>query len=202
MRAYVYCSYKFSPAGFKIGTITYDAAQKGFYLPTKTRLNKFVVNAFEEGIVSKIYGRLPDSGKYTFLVKNLKQTDIDDPKLGLIDFQMNFAFEFDTFTEFNNFCGNFNALAEDGLIAAKCAKFIVPDKNVETFALKIDAAAFNDFVEEMLSPSDGEQIDKKIFVEVISAKIENSKLSEIFGCEFKKVDAKKFCHPAVDEKKI
>ena len=200
MRTYVYCSYKFSPAGFKMGTIEHDAARKNFYIPTKTGLDNFVVTAFERGLISKMYGRLPDGGKYIFLVKNLKQNDIDDPNEGTIDFHMNFAFEFDNFSDYNNFCGNFNALIGDGVAAAECAKFVVPDRNVETFALKIDAAKFNSFVDKMLRPSDGGQVDKKIFVEVISANLDGSELRKLFGCDFGKTsDAKKFCYPAPSE---
>lgn len=200
MRTYVYCSYKFSPVGFQMGTIEYDAAQKNFYIPTQTGLDDFVVTAFERGLVSKMYGRIPDGDKYIFLVKNLKQYDIDDPNEGTIDFHMNFAFEFDNFSDYNNFCGNFNALIEDGDAAAECAKFFVPDRTVETFALKIDAEKFNSFIAKMLCAGDGGQVDKKIFVEVISAKLDASELRKLFGYDFGKTsDSKKFCYPALRE---
>ena len=197
MRAYVYCSYKFSPDGFQIGTIKYDAAQKNFYVPTKNNLDNFVICAFEEGIVRKVYGLIPDSNKYIFLVKKLQQNNIDDPNEGMIDFHMNFAFEFDNFNDYNNFCGNFNRLLEERTAATECAKFIVPDRNVETFALKINAELFNGFIKDMLSKSDGGQVDKKIFVEVISSKLDESKLKEIFGRDFEKVGEKIFAYPAV-----
>ncbi|MBE8950286.1 MAG: hypothetical protein SR3Q1_06780 [Quinella sp. 3Q1] len=200
MRAYVYCSYKFSPVGFQIGAFDFDAAQKNFYVPTKNNLNDFVVKAFELGSVSKMYGRLP-SGKFIFLVKKLQKNNIDDPNEGTIDFYMNFAFEFDDFGEYKNFCGNFNALLEDGIAADVCAKFLVTDRSVETFALKVDAAAFNKFVADMLQESDGGQVDKKFSVEVISAKFDGAKLEETFGLSFGKVAEKKFAHPAPPEKK-
>lgn len=196
MRAYVYCSYKFSPVGFQIGTIKYDAARKNFYVPTKNNLDNFVVKAFEEGFVRKVYGLIPNSDKYIFLVKKLQQNNVDDPNEGMIDFYMNFAFEFDNSDDFNNFCGNFNELLEKGTAASECAKFIVPDRQVETFALKIDAEAFNSFIKEMLSKSDGGQVAKKIFVEVISAKIDESKLQETFERDFGKSGEKKFVYPA------
>ena len=180
MRAYVYCSYKFSPVGFQMGTITYDAAQSDFYFPNNTSLNDFVVNAFEQGFVSKAYGLIPDSTKYILLVKKLQKNDVDDPTEGMIDIYMNFAFEFDNFDEFNNFSGNFNALMSEKTAAEECAKFIVPDRNVETFALKIDAKIFNNFVKRMLSSSDGGQVDKKFFVEVISSNLDAAK-----QCEYK-----------------
>ena len=196
MRAYVYCSYKSSPVGFKIGTIQHDAAQKNFYVPTKDNLDDFVVAAFERNIIRKMYGRLPDGGKYIFLTKNLKQVNVDDPNEGLTDIYMNFAFEFDNFGDYSNFCGNFNALLDDELAAETCAKFIVADRNVENFALKIDAATFNKFIAEMLKTSDGGQVDKKIFVEVISAKLDGAELQEIFGVAFGKVSEKLFAYPA------
>lgn len=200
MRAYIYCSYKFSPVGFQIGTIKYDAAQKNFYIPTKDKLDDFVVNAFEQGFVSKVYGLIPAGRKYIFLVKKLQRNDVEDPNEGTIDFYMNFAFEFDTFDEFNNFRGNFNELLEDGTAADKCAEFIVPDRNVETFALKIDANTFNKFIREMLRSSGGRQVDKRIFVEVISSKTEANKLQKTFGHDFEKVAEKKFCYPAREKK--
>lgn len=196
MRAYVYCSYKFSPVGFQIGTIKYDAAQKNFYVPTKNNLDNFVVKAFEEGFVRKVYGLIPNSDKYIFLVKKLQQNNVDDSNEGMIDIYMNFALEFDNFGDFNNFCGNFNELLEEGTAASECAKFIVPDRQVETFALKIDAEAFNSFIKEMLSKSNGGQVAKKIFVEVISTKLDESKLQETFERDFGKSDEKKFVYPA------
>ena len=197
MRAYIYCSYKSSPAGFQIGTISHDAAKKNFYIPSKGEFNRFIIKAFEQNFIVKMYGLLPEDGKYIFLVKNLKQRGIDDPNEGMIDFYMNFAFEFDNFDDFNNFCGNFNELLEKGTAASECAKFIVPDRQVETFALKIDAEAFNSFIKEMLSKSDGGQVAKKIFVEVISAKLDESKLQETFERDFGKSDCeKKFVYPA------
>lgn len=200
MRAYVYCSYKFSPVGFQIGTIKYDAAQKNFYVPTQNNLDNFVIRAFEEGIVRKVYGLIPDSNKYIFLVKKLQQNNVDDPNEGMIDFYMNFAFEFDNFNDYNNFCGNFNKLLEEGTAAEECAKFIVPDRQVETFALKINAEAFNSFIKEMLDKADGGQDAKKIFVDVISAKLDESKLQETFGCDFGKSDEKKFVYPTEKKK--
>ena len=195
MRAYVYCSYKFSPAGFKMGTITYDAAQKDFYVPTNTNLDKIVVKAFEQGFVRKIYGRIPDSQKYILLVKKLQQNDVEDPNEGTIDVYMNFAFEFDSFGDFNNFCGNFNALT-NATAAEECAKFIVPDRNVDTFALKIDAKNFNSFIAKMLSSNNGGQEDKNFFVEVVPAELDTAKLRETLGCDFSKVADKKFCRAA------
>ncbi len=189
MRAYVYCSYKFSPVGFKMGTITYSAAQKDFYIPTNTNLDKLVVKAFEQGFVRKIYGLVPDSQKYILLVKKLRQNDVEDPNEGTIDVYMNFAFEFDSFGDFNNFCGNFNALSN---AAEECAKFIVPDRNVDTFALKIDADKFNSFIAKMLRPNDGGQEDKNFFVEVVPAELDTAKLRETFGCDFDKIEDKKF----------
>ena len=194
MRAYIYCSYKFSPVGFQIGTITYNAAQKDFYVPNKDKLDDFVVKAFEEGFVRKVYGLIPDSRKYIFLVKKLQKNNVTDQNEGTIDFYMNFAFEFDNFNDFNNFCGNFNELLETETAADRCAKFIVPDRNVEDFALKIKADAFNKFIREMLNASSGRQGDEKIYVEVISSKTEKDKLQKTFGYDFEKVDERRFCY--------
>lgn len=195
MRTYVYCSYTNSPVGFLIGAFNFDPMQKNFYIPTKNVFNDFVVEAFEEGFVSKMYGCVPFIGKYIFLVKKFQKNNVNDPIEGVIDFYMNFAFEFDSFEEYKNFCENFNALPEE-TIANECARFIVPDRHVENFALKVDAKVFNKFVTEMLKKTTDKQVNEKLFVEVVSPQIEESQLQKIFKLDFSKDDKKTFVYPA------
>lgn len=194
MQAYVYCSYTNSPVGFLIGAFNFDSMQKNFYIPTENALNDFVVKAFEQGFVSKMYGGLPNS-KYIFLVKELQKNNVNDPIEGEIDFYMNFAFEFDSFEEYKNFYGNFNALPEDTVVD-ECARFIVPNRHVENFALKIDAKVFNKFVTEILKKTTDKQVNEKLFIEVVSPQIEESQLQKTFELEFSKDIDKTFYYPA------
>lgn len=200
MRTYIYCSYQRSPVGFQMGIISYNAGEKNFYIPIKEGLNSFVVKAFEQGFVSKVYGIIPESKKYIFLVKGLQQSNIEDANEGLTNFYMNFAFEFDKLDEFNSFCANFNEIFTSGTVAEECAKFIVPDRTIDTFALKIKADVFNRFLEKMLHPSAGKPIAEKTFVEVISARIDESKLKETFGYDFEKLPAAKVFRYPVEKK--
>ena len=151
MRTYVYCSYQRSPVGFQMGVISYDAGEKNFYVPIKAGLDAFVVKAFEQGFVNRVYGLIPDSKKYIFLVKGLQQSDVKDANEGLTNFYMNFAFEFDKLNEFSSFYANFNEMLANGIAAEECAEFVIADRMVDTFALKIKADAFNSFFESLIA---------------------------------------------------
>lgn len=192
MRAYIYCSYKFSPVGFQMGVIDYNPATTEDYIPENQSLNKFVVTAFEQGIITKIYGLIPSTAKYVYIIRKLKKNNVIDDNEGEIDLYMNFAFEFDDFNEYKNFRVNFENLddAED-----ECAKFIVTDRSVKTYALKVKAAEFNNFVEQMLTATDSRTDSKSIYVEVVPSKPQEEILKELFHCDFENLGNKKYCHP-------
>ena len=198
MQAYIYCSYKFSPVGFQIGVIDTEKISADYYvpkIPEDNALDKFITKAFEQGFIKKVFGQ--ESDKYIFLVKKLQQNNVEDANEGTIDIYMNFAFVFDTAKEFAAFSYGFNDIDNASEI---CAQFIIPDRKIETFALKIDAAKFNAFINEMQKNS-GEVADKKLYVEVISSQPQENKLKEIFGRDFSRKDNSKiYCYPA--EKKV
>ena len=196
MQAYIYCSYKFSPVGFQIGVI--DTAQKseGYYIPKNPEgnaLDNFVAKAFEQGFIKKVYGK-EFGGKYIFLVKKLQQNNVEDANEGTIDIYMNFVFVFDSEKDFTAFSIGFNNLDNAAEI---CAQFIIPDRKIETFALKIDAEKFDTFIAEMLKNS-GETADNKLYIEVISSQPQENKLKEIFKRDFsRKGESKIYFYPAV-----
>ena len=199
MRAYIYCSYKNSPEGFCLGAITYNPDAVEDYIPAKDALNKCVVKAFDEGIIDKIYGLMPNTDKYIYLLRELKKRNALDSAEGEIDIYMNFAFEFDGYDEYRNFVGNFDSLSIEEATDA-CAQFIQPDRSVDTYALKIKAVEFNAFVKKMSAPSKLAVDTKKFFVEVLDSDPQEEKLQSIFGCEFENIGGNKYAYPVSQKK--
>lgn len=201
MQDYIYCSYKFSPSGFQIGVIDTEKKSDNFYIPKTLEgnaLDNFITKALEQGFIKKVFGKEPDSGKYIFLVKKLQQNNIEDANEGTIDIYMNFVFVFDNAKDFAAFSVNFDNLND---AAERCAAFIIPDRNIETFALKIDAEKFNSFVEEMLKSS-AATAGNKLLAEVISSQPQENKLKEIFGLDFsRKGESKIYVYPAENYQK-
>lgn len=194
MKAYIYCSYKFSPVGFQMGTIEYNPSSVEDYIPNNDSLDKFVVTAFEQGIVRKVYGLNPNNSKFVYLVKDMKKSNVVDDNEGEIDIYMNLAFEFDNFDDYKNFSTNFDNLSEQA--AEECSKFIAPDRSVKTYALKVKFAEFNSFIERMLvSTGSNFSDDKSIYVEVVPSKPQESKLESAFRFDFENLGDKKYRHP-------
>jgi hypothetical protein len=201
MKAYIYCSYKFSPSGFQMGKIEYNSSAVDDYIPSGNALNRLVVTAFEQGIVSKVYGFIPDSSTYIYLVKDMKKCNVIDKNEGEIDIYMNLAFEFDNYDDYKNFSANFNSLSVEQ-VADECSKFIVPDRAVKTYALKVKSSPFNAFIEKMLKSVSGNTLDEKnICVEVISSKPQENKLKELFHYEFENLGNKTYLHSENEKKK-
>ena len=160
-------------------------------IPEDNALDKFITKAFEQGFIKKVFGQ--ESDKYIFLVKKLQQNNVEDANEGTIDIYMNFAFVFDSAKDFAAFSSNFDNFDN---VAENCAACIIPDRMIETFALKIDAEKFDSFIEKMLKSSN-ETADNKLFVEVISSQPQENKLKEIFGRGFsRKGESKIYQYPA------
>lgn len=202
IKAYIYCSYKGSPVGFKLGSIIYDAARQDDYIPVSDGISPFIRCAFEQGFVRRMYGRIPEpgEGRYVLLAKKLEYAPSGGNKAKLY---MNFCFEFDDFDDFQRFSNNFLAM-EDGDRAEKSASFILPDSAVQEFALKIRAREFNAFISELLGENNAglAAIDGKcgeyIYFGVQSSKDDAKKLSDAFRLDVGKffMDAEKtYCYP-------
>ena len=177
-----------------MGAIEYNPSTAVDYIPDNKSLNKFVVTSFEQGIINKIYGLLPESSKYIYLVKNLQKNKVIDKNEGEIDIYMNFAFEFDNYDTYKNFAANFDNLSTEQAVD-ECSKFIVPDRSVGTYALKVKATEFNSFVEKMSKSVNGGNNDKTIYIEVVPSKPQEEKLQNIFHYEFENLGNKKYCYP-------
>lgn len=161
MKAYTYSSFDDSKVGFQMGTFEPDAGcSKEYYIPQNKYINEYVRKAFEEGIISKIYGKLPHDENYVVMVKGIKSNaDSGQKKYG------NLAFEFDknesgTYSKYQSYIKS----TQPQNLYNKVDKFLIPDNSVEDYALKIDAKEFKNFMNEVSkSPSSGDPNEKEYF---------------------------------------
>ena len=203
IRLYVYCSYKFSPVGFQLGIIDCTEGIREKYLIPKKKSNviDFIPCFFEEGLIQKSYGYIPERKTYLFLQKKLSGVSQEDASVTIY---INFAFEFDDYNKYYIFKCNFDRLSIEEQ-AQKCALFIVPDKSVDFFALKVDRERLDDFISEMQKNLNSLPLDKhneckeKLFIDSISSNDYSQKLNQTIGMEFSKTGEKQYCYPAQKE---
>jgi len=198
MKIYVYCSYKLSPVGFKLGTIDYncDKDEDFCYLPKDENINCYVEKAFCEGIIKKISGKLPNSEKYIYMIKKIHYTNTNSSEDMGSNKKGNFAFEFDSYDEYKMFSDkpNIDKLAEI------MDKFIVPDLNVEenSYALKIKHKELTEFINLLKNDKSKHQRkdDKDDFVVELRSKSDYiQKISNIFDLQFSKSDYEYIYNP-------
>ena len=73
MKVYTYCSFDGSKVGFQMGTFRPDSSPSdGYYIPEPKGINSTVRKAFENGIIRRIYGKLPKDNSYVVMVKGIK----------------------------------------------------------------------------------------------------------------------------------
>lgn len=199
MKIYIYCSYQSSPVGFKLGVIQYDLSNGEYYIPSDKDIEPFVQNSFEEGLIKKVYGRIPKIEKYLLLIKKLQGMTIDN-----ISVYMNFAFEFDDVNEFDTFMNNYrNNYSNDEDLAKILVEAIIPDRNIKDFALKINASILNEFVNKLLiknerSTSSINNVNKnKLIVESRSTSDYSDKIARLFGIDeiFLRKEDKRYIYP-------
>lgn len=181
IKAYIYCSYKLSPVGFKLGVIDITNNQTDDFIPEYKNIDNFIKNAFYQGMIKCVFGKIPQNNRYTVLIKKLR---FQGDKFRQADKYMNIAFEFDDFEEYKIFAGNIYNLygsQYEGLIQ-RIASFIIPDGTVESYALKIDAKGINDFKDDMLR-SDDIRCDIKKYIDDSENKTYIETIYEINGTE-------------------
>lgn len=189
IKTYIYCSYKLSPVGFQLGTITYsESFQKEYYIPTRNEITPFVATAFEQGLVKSVWGKIPSTepARYILMVKKLNYSKQSNNEYGS-DLYMNFAFEFDSFEEFKNFKNNIDIITD---LASQTAEFICPNNTIPEFALKIDANKFNSFIERLLKSNESSKTNTNIlnckqdtFFSLISSSDYTKEIIKIFQLE-------------------
>lgn len=181
LKVYVYCSYRSSPVGFAIGAVDYDGKNSEDYLiPTlKCATNNAVKGCFENDLINKAYGKLPQESRYIYVIKSLEcdftnEDGMPSKKYG------NFAFETTDAKVYNDIANNIQNISKNKLCGFM-NKFLIPDSNVVDLALKLDAKAFREFMNELLSDTNG-SCDDNFIVETLPYKTDySSKLSQILG---------------------
>lgn len=196
MVAHIYASYKCSPVGFNLGSITYEEGRTDNYYLSYRKESALIYRIFEQGYISSAEGLLPNQNKWVLLIKNLAYTYSDKPDFGkTVD--INIAFEFDTEKEYADFVSGYKSFNK-GTISQKMAAFIIPDKENKEYALHIDAKIFNDFVKEIYSRKSEADIVKDCF-ELVTKADEKSgfddKIQKLFALRFSRDNNKYFYPP-------
>ena len=95
MQIYYYCSYEGSPAGYHIGKVETSSYDIDLQEPSCDKINPFIQQCFENGIVRGGYGKIPESADTYFLLK--KKFTATKEK---VKYYINFAIVTDEWTEF------------------------------------------------------------------------------------------------------
>lgn len=155
IKVHSYCSYKHSPSGFVYGS--FEVGEKtdnaDYYLSDENN-NSIVQTAFENGIIRRLCGKIPDSHNYIFLIRKLKYNYGNDHSDIGREVQMNFAFEFDSFSEFLSFiCGYYSNEEQDApALNHQLADCIIPDKSVDTYKYRISKNALTSWITSIKQP--------------------------------------------------
>lgn len=181
MKVYTYCSFDGSKVGFQMGTFRPESTlSDGYYLPEPKGINSTVRKAFENGIIRRIYGKLPKDNSYVVMVKGIKSNTDDNCSTKYC----NFAFEFDG-NDFNSYSEYRSFIENPQKISEKVNRFLIPDNSVADYAVKINAEQFKNFMNEVSkNTSSVVDSDEKIFF-YIETNYQNSdyteKLYTLFG---------------------
>lgn len=181
LKVHAYCSYKLSPSGYNYGTFSRGDASDEFYELSSEGKSEIVAKAFETNYISKLSGKIPDSCNYIFLIRKYKHSYDNHDDFGKTVY-INIAFEFDIYNEYNRFIASFGDV-EYGCMCERLADFIVPDSSVSLFALKINKARFDKFMEEMLVSDPIKDVNKEcIEITTISSSVDyHNKICDLFS---------------------
>jgi hypothetical protein len=166
IKIHSYCSYKHSPSGFVYGSfLVGEKADNSDYCPSEENNANIVQTAFENGIIRRLCGKIPDSYRYIFLVRKLKYNYGNDHSDIGREVQMNFGFEFDSFDEFLSFvCGFINAEEQDAqTLYHQLADCVIPDESVKTYKYRISKKTLDLWIasiKQPLSNNENEQYKK------------------------------------------
>ena len=107
MQIYYYCSYEGSPAGYHIGKVETSSYDIDLQEPSCDKINPFIQQCFENGIVRGGYGKIPESADVYFLLKKKFTATKENVK-----YYINFAIVTDEWTEFEALMQKGNAETE------------------------------------------------------------------------------------------
>ena len=175
---YSYCSYKGSPVGFRIGKTKVE--NEIDLTLCDDNINQFVRKSFESGMITCVFGKLPKSDKYVYLVKKLEYTGNNGESI----IYMNFAWIFSDYGKYISFASGIKTLSDDK-ISEIMYKIIKPDSNDEKFALKINGkelvnAIKNISGEDVMNERDRWSQDS-LCVKVVSKSIDEKRINELYN---------------------
>lgn len=143
IKVYTYCSYKFSPVGFRHGVFQLDTENSNneYVVPTiDSDISPIVRNCFVEGLIQKAMGKIPETTEYIILLKGLECDFVNEDGMPAKKYG-NFAFSTTDPTTYTNL----SALSMSQLSEAMNS-FLIPDSNAGDAAIKIDTKRFIDFI--------------------------------------------------------
>lgn len=171
-RIYSYCSYKQSPAGFQLGS-AYITDQEKIRL-SNDDLNGFVQSSFESGMIKEVYGKLPRTDRYIYIVKKLKYVAEKEDEFAAI-IHMNLAFEYDEFKDYIYFMKGIDKYSSEE-IAEKFHSIIIPDTKEADFALMLDGNQLSTLLREL--KEEGKIACKELKQQRKDIIIKNSKINK------------------------
>lgn len=197
MVVYSYCSYKASAVGFKIGRFVAGSKENEISLqsvPAGDKEASYIEKAFQKPVIQSMYGRIPGSGKYVVLVKNLEYSEAGFDGMGVKKY-FNLAFQFDNGRRCQEFANRlYRALNEEKLktVSDINSFVLIREENLE-YGLRIHREAFEHWYNgilknKMQEPELKEQEMERLNVTVVkelSQKDCSEKLETIFGGSFK-----------------
>lgn len=189
MRIYSNSSYKYSPTGFAIGYVELSDLSNNNYSYLKVCKDDTIRKLFEAGEIKSVYGKLPGSDKYVYLVKKLEcsfknDDNVDSKKYG------NFAFVFDNSTEYIRFKSNYDSKS----LIKSMNEFIVPDGSVEKFGLKIQNSSLHKFIQDCLKDCASNISDDCLYIDTTSVNSDISKkLSDLLSVSVSKESGFTYC---------
>lgn len=186
MLVHVCASYKRSPVGFQPGSFIWQKNTLPYYNLSNCKENEILYQVFEQGFINGMKGKLPNTTKYVFLIKDVEYSYDNHEEFGR-DVYGNLIFEFDNVKEYSLFVSGYQS-TDSSLSSRMIADFIVPDRTNKQYALHIDAALFDKFVEKVHCNSQTESMTNDSFeVSTISANTRyDEQLNKLFGVVFEK----------------
>ena len=153
IKVYTYCSYKFSPAGFRHGAFQLDTENSNdeYVVPSSDSTPPIVRNCFVQSLIKGAKGKIPDTEEYIILLKGLECDFVNEDgepskKYG------NFAFSTDEIESYNNLINVYNL--DLNRLSKAMNSFLIPDSKAGEAAIKIDTKQFIDFIENVPNTSD------------------------------------------------
>lgn len=152
IKVYTYCSYKFSPVGFKHGAFQLDTENSNdeYVVPSSNSTPPIVCTCFVQSLIKGAKGKIPDTEEYIILLKGL-ECDFVNEDGELSKKYGNFAFSTDEIESYNHLINVYNV--DLNMLSEAMNSFLIPDSKAGEAAIKIDTKRFIDFIENVPNTS-------------------------------------------------